>query len=93
MSAAIPQPSVLSVTRILSVCRLVRLVALAMDLPPDYFEPYFGNPLIDLRFIHYTADVSDPEAGIFSCVPSHPLCPGNGKQGAQSGSAVLINIE
>ncbi len=40
--------------------RLIRLVALALDLPPDYFAPMFGKPMLYLRPLHYAARKSDP---------------------------------
>eukprot|EP00775_Hariotina_reticulata_P010233 gene10233-10393_t len=46
--------------------RLLRLVALSLDLPADYFRPYFSKPMIALRPLHYSAEVSAPSDGIFA---------------------------
>ncbi|GAX75062.1 hypothetical protein CEUSTIGMA_g2506.t1 [Chlamydomonas eustigma] len=45
--------------------RLLRLLALALDLPPLYFHPYFEPPMIMLRPLHYSGVISDPGEGIF----------------------------
>jgi isopenicillin N synthase-like dioxygenase len=37
--------------------RLLRLLALSLGLPGDYFAPYFTHPMIALRPLHYTAEV------------------------------------
>jgi isopenicillin N synthase-like dioxygenase len=41
--------------------RLNRLLALALDLPADYFDPMFDPPMCSLRPLHYIARVSNPE--------------------------------
>jgi isopenicillin N synthase-like dioxygenase len=37
--------------------RLLRLLALSLDLPAEYFAPYFTKPMIALRPLHYSAEV------------------------------------
>ena len=44
--------------------RVTRLLALALDLPADHFEQYFRTPLLTLRPIHYTAELSSPTEGV-----------------------------
>ena len=43
------------------------LLAEALDLPADYFSPFFQEPLMTLRPIHYTAEQSSPTDGVFGC--------------------------
>ncbi|PNW78167.1 hypothetical protein CHLRE_10g466700v5 [Chlamydomonas reinhardtii] len=45
--------------------RLLRLLALSLDLPAEHFTPMFTAPLVTLRPLHYAAEVSDPGAGVF----------------------------
>ena len=46
--------------------RLSRLLALALDLPSDYFVPFFKpEPYVTLRPLHYQGRVSAPEDGVF----------------------------
>lgn len=46
--------------------RLMRLVALAMDLDESFFEPFFTDPIVVLRGHYYTPTASDPSRGIFA---------------------------
>lgn len=46
--------------------RLVRLLALALRLPADYFEDSFQKPMSFLRPLHYTDEVSSEEMGLFA---------------------------
>jgi hypothetical protein len=46
-------------------CRLVRLLALSLGLPPDFFEPSFDPPMVFLRPLRYSGRVSRPDEGIF----------------------------
>ena len=41
--------------------RLLRALALALDLPPEHFRPFFDPPSPFLRPLHYAARASDPE--------------------------------
>lgn len=41
--------------------RLLRLLALALDLPPEHFHPMFSKPMLFLRPLHYVARKSQPE--------------------------------
>jgi isopenicillin N synthase-like dioxygenase len=43
--------------------RVIRLIALALDLPSDYFDAYFEKPTMLLRPLHYVSKPSDPEQG------------------------------
>ncbi|GLC72573.1 hypothetical protein PLESTF_001266100 [Pleodorina starrii] len=45
--------------------RLLRLLALSLGLPAEFFAPMFDKPLVALRPLHYSGEVSDPGAGIF----------------------------
>jgi isopenicillin N synthase-like dioxygenase len=45
--------------------RLLRLVALALDLDADFFRPHFDRSMEVLRLLHYSDTVSDPDAGVF----------------------------
>ena len=47
-------------------CRTNRLLALALDQPADYFDAKFSHPTCTLRPIHYTAEGSDPNNGLFA---------------------------
>ena len=47
------------------LCRLVELIEVALDLPKDYFKSNFDDPILTLRPIHYTAEVSDAAGGVF----------------------------
>jgi len=44
-----------------------RITALSLDLPPDYFEPYFKAPFGALRMFRYTPAVSNLDKGILGC--------------------------
>ena len=41
--------------------RTLRLMSLALDLPPDWFAVRYRNPMLNLRPLHYSADLSRPE--------------------------------
>lgn len=41
--------------------RIIRLIALALDLPADHFDKDFTRPIASLRPLHYSASVSSPE--------------------------------
>lgn len=45
--------------------RLLRLLALSLGLAPGFFEPAFAAPMLALRPLHYTAEVSAPGEGVF----------------------------
>ena len=51
--------------------RVNGLLAEALDLAPDFFDPYFKEPLLTLRPIHYTAEQSSPTDGIFRLWCTH----------------------
>lgn len=42
---------------------LMRLSALALDLPEDYFAPMYADPSLTLRFVNYPDQDSDPLPG------------------------------
>lgn len=46
--------------------RLIRLLALALDLPHDFFSSYFENPFYILRPVRYTEEISIVDHGIFA---------------------------
>lgn len=41
--------------------RLLRLLALALDLPPEHFHPMFSRPMLFLRPLHYARRTSQPD--------------------------------
>ncbi|KAK9810985.1 hypothetical protein WJX73_003556 [Symbiochloris irregularis] len=45
--------------------RVIKLVAQALDLPEDYFEPFFRHAQNQLRTMHYLKGKSEPENGKF----------------------------
>lgn len=45
--------------------RLLKLVALSLALPEDYFAPHFTDPVLLLRLLHYSPEISNPSVGIF----------------------------
>ena len=45
----------------LHACRIVRLLALSLGLPADFFREHFTQPIASLRPLHYTAAVSAPD--------------------------------
>lgn len=47
--------------------KLLRLLALSLQLPGDYFDPMFVKPMVALRPLHYSAEVSAPTEGVFGC--------------------------
>ena len=48
------------------LCRLLKLLAIALDLPANYFEERFSSPVANIRAVHYLqGQPSNPEAGIF----------------------------
>ena len=48
--------------------RLTQLLALSLDLEESFFDSHFEiNPLAALRLLHYSAQKSSPEDGIFAC--------------------------
>jgi len=42
---------------------LTKLSALALDLPENYFGPWYGDPALTLRFVHYPDQVMPPAPG------------------------------
>lgn len=42
---------------------LTTLSALALDLPEDYFAPWFADPALTLRFVHYPDQTEPPAPG------------------------------
>ena len=41
--------------------RLLSLIAMALNLPTDFFDMYFDTPMVSLRPLHYSAQVSVPD--------------------------------
>ena len=54
--------------------RLVRLIALALRCPPDFFDAAFVKALTVLRPLHYNDEVSDPVLGLFGAGQSLHVC-------------------
>jgi isopenicillin N synthase-like dioxygenase len=46
--------------------QLLRLIAIALDMPPHYFDKDFTEPMVALRLLHYEATKSEPEKGVFA---------------------------
>ena len=60
-------------------CRLVTLLAMALDLPASFFEERFSRPVANIRAVHYLeGQPSNPEAGIFgvgkASLQAHASC-------------------
>lgn len=49
--------------------RLLRPMALALDLPPDWFAPYFEQPTTFLRLLHYPLQAPDAPDDAFGSAP------------------------
>ena len=45
--------------------RLVQLIALALQLDKNHFDHAFQDPMIFLRPLHYNAEKSSEEAGVY----------------------------
>ncbi|DBB09057.1 TPA: hypothetical protein ACH3X3_007680 [Trebouxia sp. C0006] len=45
--------------------RLLPLIAIALQLPTDFFDMHFDKPMIALRPLHYSAQTSLPDEGIY----------------------------
>ncbi len=46
--------------------RVLRLLGLGLGLGPDHFLPYFSQPMLFLRPLHYSAQQSDEAAGLYA---------------------------
>lgn len=46
--------------------RLIKLIALALRLAPNFFDDKFDKPMTFLRPLHYTDEVSSTDDGIFA---------------------------
>ena len=47
--------------------RVVRLIALSLGLPRDFFDPHFQEPMRFIRLLHYDRTQSEPGSGVFAC--------------------------
>ena len=47
--------------------QLIQMLAMALDLPQSYFDPYFQEPLPVLRLLHYSNEKSDVGKGVYAC--------------------------
>lgn len=45
--------------------KVLNLINEALELPEGYLDPFFVDPILTLRPIHYTAEVSDVQDGVF----------------------------
>jgi isopenicillin N synthase-like dioxygenase len=43
--------------------RLNRIAAVALDLPENYFDPYYGDPGLVMRFVNYPDQPNEPMPG------------------------------
>ena len=46
--------------------KVVQLLALALNMPEDYFNQSFTKPIALIRLLHYNETPSDPAAGILA---------------------------
>ena len=53
--------------------RLLLLFAIALDLPLHFFDAYFDKPMMMLRPLHYSAQVSLPEEVAISSAAEYAL--------------------
>ena len=53
--------------------RLLRLLALALDLPPQHFHPMFTRPMLFLRPLHYAPRRSRPDKARLPHLPASCL--------------------
>jgi len=49
------------VLRSIPLINIFRLMAMALDLPPDWFAERYKKPLLNLRPLHYSAALSRPD--------------------------------
>lgn len=49
--------------------KLLRIVAVALDLPPDAFDRYFTHPTTFLRLLHYPPQPPDADGDSFGSAP------------------------
>lgn len=54
--------------------RVMRLIALTLELPEDWFAQRFTRPIASLRPLRYSARVSKPEEVCWGCGPPPILC-------------------
>lgn len=47
--------------------QLVQLIAMALDLPQNYFDQHFQEPMALLRLLHYSHEKSDTKEGVYAC--------------------------
>lgn len=47
-------------------CRLLDVIATALDTDPKWFRTKFAQPMLFLRPLHYSGKVSTPSQGIFA---------------------------
>jgi len=47
--------------------RVIGYLALALDLPENYFNDSFSVPMAALRLLHYSSEPSAPDKGLFAC--------------------------
>lgn len=47
--------------------RLIRLLALCLNLEKDFFAKHFTKSMALVRLLHYNSVVSAPEKGVFAC--------------------------
>uniref|UniRef100_A0A6U5LQR2 Fe2OG dioxygenase domain-containing protein n=1 Tax=Corethron hystrix TaxID=216773 RepID=A0A6U5LQR2_9STRA len=47
--------------------KVVRLIALSLNLPEDHFDAVFTRPMAALRLLHYAPVQSNPNEGVFGC--------------------------
>ena len=47
--------------------RMLRILSLSLNLPANYFDNEFSNPMEALRLLHYSEETSDIKRGVMGC--------------------------
>ncbi len=55
------------------LCRLLRLIAIGLQLPDDFFDPFFDAAISNIRTIRYLPGQHRARDGVFGVGARHPL--------------------
>ena len=47
--------------------RMLRILALSLNLDANYFDQHFSQPMEALRLLHYSSETSDVDSGVMGC--------------------------